>query len=87
MMIFAIEGAGILAASWSAKSGRISLRSLCVFSCGLAAATAYLFIAGMWAASDSGDSVMEFSLLQLPLAVVAGGAVAAAAWYLSRSRT
>ncbi|MFD8743430.1 hypothetical protein [Streptomyces sp. NPDC059616] len=82
MLVFAIEAIGILAASWYAKSALTSLRSLCVFACGLATATAYLFSAGMWSASGSEDSLMTFSLIQLPLAVAAD----AAAWCLSRSR-
>ncbi|MFF8422111.1 DUF1648 domain-containing protein [Streptomyces sp. NPDC015680] len=82
MLVFAIEAIGTLAAGWSAKSALTSLRSLCVFACGLATATAYLFSAGMWTASGSEDSLMTFSLIQLPLAIVVG----AAAWYLSRSR-
>ncbi|CAM5548292.1 hypothetical protein SCANM63S_07161 [Streptomyces canarius] len=86
MLVFAIEAAGTMAAGFSTRSALKSTRSLCVFSCGLAAATAYLLIAAMLTASGSGGHTAQLPLFHLPVAVVVGAAVGGAAWLISRRR-
>ncbi|MFJ2816167.1 DUF1648 domain-containing protein [Streptomyces sp. NPDC087294] len=86
MLVFAVEAVGIIAAGFSAKSALTTTRSLCTFSCGLAAATAYLLIAALWTASGSDGETSQLPLYQLPLAVAVGAAIGAAAWLTSRGR-
>lgn len=86
MLVFAIEAVGTIAAGFSARSALKSTRSLCVFSCGLAAATAYLLIAAMWTTSNSDGHTAQLPLFQLPVAVVVGASIGAAAWLISRRR-
>ncbi|MFF8909659.1 DUF1648 domain-containing protein [Streptomyces olivaceoviridis] len=86
MLVFAIEAAGTMAAGFSTRSALKSTRSLCVFSCGLAAATAYLLIAAMRTTSGSGGHTAQLPLFQVPVAVVVGAVIGGAAWLISRRR-
>lgn len=86
MLTFAIEAVGTIAAAFSARSAPTTTRSLCTFSCGLAAATTYLLIATMWSASDSDGRTAQLPLYQLPVAVAVGAAIGAATWLISRRR-
>lgn len=86
MLVFAIEAVGTIAAGFSTRSALKSTRSLCVFSYGLAAATAYVLIAAMWTTSGSDGHTVQLPLFHLPVAVVVGGVIGGAAWLISRRR-
>jgi len=82
MLVFALEAFGAVAAGFSARSITAN-RSLRVFSYGLAAATAYLFIAIMWTNSSEGHTP-HLPLHHLPVAVALGAAAGAVAWLIAR---
>ncbi|WP_438292795.1 DUF1648 domain-containing protein [Streptomyces sp. HUAS TT7] len=84
MLVFLVEAAGTAAAGFSPRSALTTTRALCAFSVGLAAATAYFLIAVMWSVSTSDGHSAQLPLLQLPVAVVVGVALGAAAWFISR---
>ena len=84
MLVFAVEAAGTVAASFAPRLALTTNRALCAFSVGLAAATAYILIAVMWSVSRSGGPSVHLSLLQAPLALAVGAALGAAAWFISR---
>ncbi|GLW51251.1 hypothetical protein Stsp02_69120 [Streptomyces sp. NBRC 14336] len=86
MLVFATEAVGTIAAGFSARSALTTTRSLTIFSIGLAAATAYILIAAMWATSGSDGRTPELPLFQLPVGVVVGAAAGVAAWLISRRR-
>ncbi|MFJ8150300.1 DUF1648 domain-containing protein [Streptomyces sp. NPDC096094] len=85
LMIFGIEAAGSAAALLSIK-GPWTGRSLAVFSWGLSAATAYLFVVVMQASTDLQGGTAQLPSYQLAIAVVAGLAAGSAAWLIGRRR-